>query len=134
MEFKEILNYVLYIVITVILPVVAAYIVSLIKSKINESTIVAEVTKNEEVNTIIKNALSDVMDAVLYVNQTYTDSLKSSGKFDEEAQKIAFNKAYTKAATLISEETKKVITDLYDSFDKWLELKIEASVNMTKKE
>ena len=134
MEIKEILNYVLYIIITVILPVVATYIVSLIKSKINESTIVAEVTKNEEIDTIIKNALSDVMDAVLYVNQTYTDSLKSSGKFDEEAQKIAFNKAYAKAATLISDGAKQVISDLYGSFDRWLELKIEASVNMAKKE
>lgn len=134
MEFKEILNYVLYIVITVILPVVAAYVVNLIKRKINESTIIAEVTKNEEIDSIIKNALSDVMDAVLYVNQTYTDSLKSSGKFDEEAQKIAFNKAYAKAATLISDGTKQVISDLYGSFDRWLELKIEASVNMAKKE
>lgn len=134
MEFKEILNYVLYIVITVILPVVATYVVNLIKSKINESNIVAEVTKNKEIESIVKNALSDIMDAVLYVNQTYTDSLKASGKFDEEAQKTAFNKAYAKAISLISEETKKVITDLYGSFDRWLELKIEASVNMAKKE
>ena len=133
MEFKEMLNYVLYIVITVILPVVATYIVNLIKSKIKESTIVAEVTKNEEIDSIIKNALSDVMDAVLYVNQTYTDSLKTSGKFDEEAQKIAFNEAYSKAATLISDNAKQVISDLYGSFEKWLELKIEASVSMAKK-
>lgn len=133
MEFKEMLNYVLYIVITIILPVVATYIVNLIKNKIKESIIVAEVTKNEEIDSVIKNALSDVMDAVLYVNQTYTDSLKAGGKFDEEAQKIAFNKAYSKAATLISDGAKQIISDLYGSFDRWLELKIEASVSMAKK-
>ena len=134
MEFEELLNNILYIVITAILPVVAAYIVNLIKSKIKESTIVAEVTKNEEIDSIIKNALSDVMDAVLYVNQTYADSLKASGKFDEDAQKIAFNKAYAKAVTLISDGAKQIISNLYGSFDRWLELKIEASVRMAKKE
>lgn len=133
MEFNEVLNYILYIVLTAILPVVATYIVNLIKTKINESNIIAEATKNEEIAKLIENALSDVMDAVLYVNQTYTDSLKASGQFNEEAQKIAFNKAQEKAVSLISQGTKDVIADLYGSFDKWLELKIESSVNVAKK-
>ena len=134
MDFYNVLNYVFYVVLTVILPVFATYIVNLIKAKIKESTIISNATKNEYVSNIIKDALLDVMDAVLYVNQTYTDSLKASGKFDEEAQKTAFNKAYAKAVSLISEETKKIITDLYGSFDKWLELKIESSVNVAKKQ
>lgn len=134
MNFEEVLNYILYIVLTVILPVIATYIVNFIKTKINESNIIVEATKNENVAKLIENALSDVMDAVLYVNQTYTDSLKASGEFNEEAQKIAFNKAYTKAVNLISQGTKDVIADLYGSFDKWLELKIESSVSVAKKQ
>ena len=61
-------------------------------------------------------------------------ALKASGKFDEDAQKIAFNKAYAKAVTLISDGAKQIISNLYGSFDRWLELKIEASVSMAKKE
>ena len=134
MEFQEVLNYILYVLLTVILPVVATYIVNLIKAKIKESNIIAEATKNENIAKVIENALSDVMDAVLYVNQTYTDTLKAQGEFNEEAQKEAFNKAYAKAISLISEGTKEVITQLYGSFERWLELKIESSVNVAKKE
>ena len=134
MEFSEVLNYCLYIVLTVILPVVATYAVNLIKAKIKESNIIADATKNEDLSKIVEGALSDVMDAVLYVNQVYTDSLKASGKFDKEAQEEAFNRAYVEAVNMISEEAQKVITQLYGSFDKWLRLKIESSVNMAKKQ
>ncbi len=134
MEFSEVLNYCLYIVLTVLLPVVAKYAVDLIKTKIKESTIIEEATKNENASNLVKDALSDVMDAVLYVNQVYTESLKASGNFDEAAQKEAFNRAYVEAVNMISDEAKKVINELYGSFDKWLQLKIESSVNMAKKQ
>lgn len=134
MGFNEVLNYVLYTVLTAILPVVATYIVKLVKSKIAESEIIAEVTKNKDIAKQIENAVADVMDAVLYVNQTYTDSLKASGEFNEAAQKEAFEKAYAKAVELISQGTKDMIQKLYGSFDKWLELKIESSVNVAKKQ
>lgn len=134
MEFSEMLNYVLYAVLTVILPVVAKYAVDLIKTKIKESNIIADATKNEDLSKIVEGALSDVMDAVLYINQIYVDSLKSSGRFDKEAQEEAFNRAYAEAMNMISDEVKKVIEQLYGSFDKWLKLKIESSVNMAKKQ
>ena len=134
MEFTEVLNYCLYIVLTVLLPVVAKYAVDLIKTKIKESGIIADATKNEELSKIVEGALSDVMDAVLYINQVYVDSLKASNKFDKAAQEEAFNRAYVEAMNMISDEAKKVIEQLYGSFDKWLRLKIESSVNMAKKQ
>lgn len=134
MEFSEIINYILYVVLTVILPVVATYAVNLIKAKIKESNIIADATKNDNMTKIIEGALSDVMDAVLYINQIYVDSLKSSGNFDNDAQKNAFNRAYAEAMNMISDESKKVIEQVYGSFDKWLKLKIETSVNMAKRQ
>lgn len=101
MEFSEVLNYILYVVLTVILPVVATYTVNLIKAKIKESNVIADATKNENIAKLIEDALSDVMDAVLYINQIYVDALKSSGKFDKNAQKNAFNRAYAEALSLI---------------------------------
>lgn len=132
MEFSEILNYILYIVLTSILPIVATYAVSLIKSKIKESNIIAQAAKNEEMSNLIKDALSDVMDAVLFINQIYTDSLKASGQFDQKAQEEAFNRAYAEAVNMISDEAKKAVEQLYGSFDKWLRLKIESSVKLAK--
>lgn len=134
MEFSEVLNYVLYIVLTAILPVVATYTVNLIKTKTKESNVIANVTQNENISKIIENTFSDVMDAVLYINQIYVDALKSNGKFDKDAQKNAFNRAYTEALNMISDESKKVIEQTYGSFDKWLKLKIETSVNMAKRQ
>lgn len=134
MEFSEVLNYILYVVLTVILPVVVTYAVNLIKAKIKESNIIADTTQNQNIAKIIENALSDVMDAVLYINQIYVDSLKSSGKFDKNAQEDAFNRVYAEALNLISDESKKVIEQTYGSFDKWLKLKIETSVNVAKKQ
>ena len=134
MEFSEVLNYILYVVLTVILPVVATYTVNLIKAKIKESNVIADATKNENIAKLIEDALSDVMDAVLYINQIYVDALKSSGKFDKNAQKNAFNRAYAEALAMISDESKKSIEQVYGSFDKWLKLKIETSVNIAKRQ
>ena len=125
MEFTEFMNDVLYIILTMLLPIIAGYTVNLLKSSIRNSNLIA--------NTI-ENALSDVMDAVLYVNQIYVDSLKASGRFDETAQKEAFRLAYTEALNLISDETKKIIEQLYGSFDKWLKLKIESSVGIARQQ
>ena len=83
MEFSEVLNYVLYIVLTAILPVIATYAVNFIKTKIKESNAIINITKNEHCAKIIEDALSNVMDAVLYVNQVYTDALKAENKFDK---------------------------------------------------
>lgn len=134
MDFQQLINYVLYVVLTVILPVVATYIVNLIKAKIKESTAIEEATKNENMSNLVKNALADVMDAVLYVNQVYTDSLKNRGEFTKEAQEEAFNRAYVEAMNMISDGSKEVIETMYGSFDNWLRLKIEASVNTAKKQ
>lgn len=133
MEFNEMLNNILYVVLTTILPIVTTYGVNLIKAKIKESKAIEEATKNEDISNLIKDALSDVMDAVRYVNQTFVDSLKKSGKFDEEAWNKAFNLAYTEAMNSISDGAKKAINEMHGSFENWLELKIEASVNMAKK-
>ena len=46
MEFSEVLNYVLYIVLTAILPVIATYAVNFIKTKIKESNAIINITKN----------------------------------------------------------------------------------------
>ena len=134
MDFSEVLNFCLYTVLTVLLPVIAKYAVGLIKTKIKESTVIEEATKNENISNLVKDALSDVMDAVLYVNQTFVDTLKAKGEFTKEAWETARKKAYNAALLTISEESKKAITEIYGSFDQWLQLKIESSVNMAKKQ
>ena len=132
MEFTELMQYILYTVLTVILPVAAKYAVNLIQAKIRESSFIEETAKTEAQSILIKDALSDVMDAVLYVNQTFVDTLKAHGEFTESAWHQAKQKAYSAALLTVSEASKKAVASVYGSFDSWLQLKIEAAVQAAK--
>lgn len=133
MEFKEFVNNLLFTVLTVSIPAILPYLISFIKSQIAKSTIVTELTKNENLNTVINTALSNIADSVMYVNQIYVNSLKQSGEFNEQAQKDAFKLAYNEALKLISEEAKNIIEKTYGSFEEWVYLQIEVAVNNAKK-
>ena len=126
------IQYILYIVLTAILPVAAKYTVNFIQARIRESAFIEEAAKTETRSILIKDALSDVMDAVLYVNQTFVDTLKARGEFTQSAWEEAQQKAYNAALLSVSEESKKAVASVYGSFDNWLQLKIEASVQAAK--
>lgn len=132
MEFTQLVQYILYVILTAILPVAAKYTVELIQAKIRESAFIEEAAKTEARSLLIKDALSDVMDAVLYVNQTFVDTLKAKGEFTQSAWEEAKKKAYNAALLTVSEESKKAVACVYGSFDNWLQLKIEASVQAAK--
>ncbi len=132
MEFTQLVQYILYVILTAILPVAAKYTVELIQTKIRESVFIEEAAKTEARSLLIKDALSDVMDAVLYVNQTFVDTLKAKGEFTQSAWEEAKKKAYNAALLTVSEESKKAVACVYGSFDNWLQLKIEASVQAAK--
>lgn len=133
MTYQELINSILYTVLTIISPLVVAYVINFLKAKIDETKTIEKATQSEVISKYIKDALNNIADAVVYVNQTYVDSLKKAGKFDEVAQKEAYDKAYAKALELISDEIKDTIVDIYGSFDTWVNLKIEAAVNAEKK-
>ena len=132
MSFTEMIQYILYIVLTAILPVAAKYTVNFIQARIRESAFIEEAAKTETRSILIKDALSDVMDAILYVNQTFVDTLKARGEFTQSAWEEAKQKAYNAALLSVSEESKKAVASVYGSFDNWLQLKIEASVQAAK--
>ena len=132
MSFTEMIQYILYIVLTAILPVAAKYTINFIQARIRESAFIEEAAKTEARSILIKDALSDVMDAVLYVNQTFVDTLKAKGEFTQSAWEEAKQKAYNAALLSVSEESKKAVASVYGSFDNWLQLKIEASVQAAK--
>lgn len=69
---------------------------------------------------------------MLTVNQTYVDSLKKQGKFDEEAAKTAKQMAIDKAKALITEDSKAAIETLYSDFEAYLNDAIEELVRENK--
>ena len=132
MSFQEVTQQVMYVAITVILPIVSAYVISLIRSKIREVSMMEEVKRNEVISNLINEASDNVLDAVMYVNQVYTDSLKASGNFNSQSQKKAFNMAMEEAKKIIADDSKGIIESVYGSFDEWLKIKIEAFVGSLK--
>ncbi len=126
---NELLMTIIQVVIIPAIPVLVTFLVKLLKAKAEQTT-----TKisNELVRQYLQEAIDSVLQAVTYVSQTYVDSLKKQGKFDAEAQKIAFNTAKDIALQLLTEDAKNLITDLYGDLTVWLDTKIEQTVKEQK--
>lgn len=89
-------------------------------------------TKNAKSKQYIEDAVSAVVIAVSEVSQTYVEALKKEGKFDKDAQFIAFELARDKALSLINDNSIKAITTVYNDFEYWLDLIIEQKVKELK--
>lgn len=126
---NEILKSIVYIVITGILPIIVPYIIKLLNAKVDELTANIESEKAKRYIDIIVDAISI---AVTSVNQTYVDSLKQAGKFDDESAFTAKKLAMEKARDLISTDSKHFIELAYGDFDKYLENAIESYVRQSK--
>ena len=122
---EVIINIISVIVTSVVLPLLSvcgAQLIKLINSKI----------KNNEVNKHLTLATEIVINAVRSVFQTYVESLKADGKFDEQSQKLALKKAKDIALSQMNSEIKKFIEDNYGDINNWLNIQIEASINCLK--
>lgn len=109
---------VLYVFITVMLPLLLRFVWQLISVKIADSRYAA--------------ALNDVYSAVVFVNQTYVDALKEKECFDKEAQAYALEKAKNAALDLMSDSTFNWLEKTIGNLDDWLTVQIEAAVRRAK--
>lgn len=121
----------------IITALIAVFVLPLIKYGLDElkKYLEAQVAKinDARVTSVVYDAIETVYKIVLYVMQTYVDTLKSKGEFDALSQKEAFDMAKKRATELINDEAKEIIVDQYGSFDKWLEIQIEQNVRSFKK-
>ena len=66
------------------------------------------------------------------VFKTYVESLKNSGSFNEDAQKIAFSKAKAIISSELTEELKSFLIKNYGDLTNWITNQIEASIYQLK--
>ena len=128
-EWNEMLLNVLYVCLTVIMPILVRYIIKYITTVIATAT---EKIEDAKLRDYVYYATDVVNNCVLDVCQTYVDSLKSAGKFDKEAQVTAKQMALDKAVALITSEAKQAVSILYGDFNAWIDSIIEASVRENK--
>lgn len=129
MDIKQGIQDVLYLIITGILPLLITYGILFLKVKIKEQE---KKLENDQLVKYIDAATDAISKAVLTVNQTYVDSLKKQGKFDDEAAKTAKQMAIDKAKALITENSKTAIETLYSDFEAYLNDAIEELVRENK--
>ncbi len=129
MDIMKILEPIFYAVITTATPILVAYVRSYLISKKEQ---IDRKIENDMLQKYVDMAIDTVESSILAVSQTYVDSLKKSGTFDENAQKEAKMLAIDTATALITKEAKVAIEMAYGDFNKWLDTNIESLINQNK--
>ena len=112
------INDILYVLLTAAIPLILRYIYQLVSAKVGDSE--------------YQRAVDAVFSAVEYVNQTFVESLKKSGSFDNEAQQTAFLKAKDAALMTMETSTRKWLEKSFKDIDGWLTVQIESAVKGAK--
>ena len=129
MELQGLLSTLLQAVLTVVVPIVSAHLVSFI----NKQAEVAQARQeNEAVARYISEISMAVTNAVLFTSQTYTDEARRTGSFDIGKQKQALALAIEMAKGSLTVDALDFISMAYGDLQAYLTLQIEAEVKAQK--
>ena len=126
----ETLNQIFQLFVIPILGILAAFVVEFLRVKSKE---IINKLDNDVAKKYTEMITNTVIDCVIATNQTYVEALKKQGKFDENAQKVAFEKTLNAVLGILSEEAKNYIKETTGDLNLYLSQLIEAEVNKAKK-
>jgi hypothetical protein len=126
---NELLQNLLYIVLTACVPIIVTSAINYLKAKRAEKL---QKLDNDYIKDVILDTTDIILNAVDTVSQVYVDDLKKEGKFDDDKQKEALNKALTQAKMLINEEASELIVEQYNNLDVWIRSIIESYISSKK--
>ena len=129
MNWLEILEQVFQIVIIPLLGIGTLYVIGLIKTK---KQAILEQVDSDIAAKYIGLLEQTIIDCVIATNQTYVNSLKEQGKFDAEAQKVAFEKTYTAVMAILTEDAKEYLGYVLGDLEVYVTNKIESTVTQVK--
>lgn len=129
MNWSELISNIFQVCLIPLLGILTKYLVAYIAMKSDE---MQKKTDNEMAQKYMQMATDTITACVIATNQTYVESLKLQGKFDKEAQEIAFNKTLEAVLTLLNDEVKEYLTTAFGDLNAYLNTQIEAAVNGTK--
>lgn len=125
----EIVIQIIQVCVIPLLGILTKYLVDYLTAKRDEINFK---TDNETAQKYTNMIYQTVVDCVIATNQTYVDSLKKSGSFDEAAQKEAFNRTMNAIMTILSDDAKEYITEATGDLNTYLTQLIESEVNKRK--
>ena len=129
MEWLTILYKIFEVCVIPLLGVLTVYIVKFIQKKTQELN---SKNENELMNKYLTMLSNTIIDCVIATNQTYVESLKKQGRFDLEAQKVAFEMTYNAVINVLSNDAKTYLSNIYGDLNKYITNMIEAEVNKNK--
>ena len=109
--------------------ILSFYLISWLSAKKQQALMAIE---NDTADRYVAQIFDTVSDCVSATTQTYVSSLKAQGKFDEAAQKKAFEDTYLAVLNLLTDEAKEYITMVHGDIKAYLTTKIEAEVKAQK--
>lgn len=126
----ETLNQIFQLCVIPILGILTTFVVEFLRAKSKE---IINNLDNDVAKKYTAMITNTVIDCVIATNQTYVEALKKQGKFDEEVQKVAFEKTLNAVLGILSDEAKDYIKETTGDLNLYLSQLIEAEVNKAKK-
>ena len=112
-----------------LLAILTAYVVQIIRIKMNE---LIEKSESDLLDKYLGMLSDTIVNCVLAVNQTYVDALKKKGEFTVEAQKEAFEMVYNRVLSILTDEAREYLSEIYSDLDEIIKIMIEATVRENK--
>lgn len=129
MDWMNVLEQAFELVIFPVISILGVYLVFLISSKIKD---MKAKTSNETAQKYMDMLEDTITSCVFATTQTYVDALKKEGKFDAEAQKIAFNKTYDAVMKILTADAVKYINESVGDLETYVTNRIEEHVKLQK--
>ena len=129
MDYAELIKQIFEVCLFPLLGILTTFLIIFISKKAQE---IKAKTNNELYSKYIDMLEQTIINCVIATNQTYVDALKAEGKFDAEAQKIAFQKTYDSVMAILSEDAKSYLNEAIGDLQTYIINQIEAQVNLNK--
>ena len=129
MEWLPLLYQILEVCVIPLLGILTAYFVKWVNAKSAE---IQHKVDNDTADKYIAMLDDTICACVIATTQTYVEALKKDNAFTKEAQKEAFNLTFNAVMSVLTDEAKKYLSEVYGDLTAYITNKIEAEVNLNK--
>lgn len=129
MDWLELLQQIFEVCLIPTLGILTAFFIKWLRAKEIE---VLDKIDNDTADKYVALLFDTISVCVSATTQTYVDALKKQGKFDANAQKVAFQMTLEAVMSVLTEEAKIYLTNIYGDLSAFIASKIEAEVKAQK--
>ncbi len=129
MEWLPLLYQILEVCVIPLLGILTAYFVKWVNAKSAE---IQHKVDNDTADKYIAMLDDTICACVIATTQTYVEALKKDNAFTKEAQKEAFDLTFNAVMSVLTDEAKKYLSEVYGDLTAYITNKIEAEVSLNK--